>query len=423
MSKIIELNTLNSRNWVEVFINLVNRNLNKLHMKKILIVLLILAISSSLIGQSNKIEGEWMLTTVKVEEKVYEPYYIINYRSDGVMVTMGIEVGSWKYNKAEHSIVTESPLEKEFSGVNLIQKLSKTEMVVKKGEAILYYIKIDSLKIASNNAKAKFLGVWKFENEMNEIRYVKFDLPDVLTVLSLFDGGSSKTSGTWMYSPRKKSIQVLARTHFMDGKSDLTMDGTAKMSLIGKEKNNKAERVDVSKILIENLNFTSQEVENSGEGEIPAKWQSAHSKALYLSKVNRLVYNDQVYHPSVGVFNTKALVFDVIVENETVSTNLRYVNGQDTMQFGEMVLDQYSNNRFYPVEEPYLFRVLATETITVPAGEFNCVVIEAIGDSNERLKYWMIIDQPGIYAKMIKISEEMEVEVYRTQELLKLELK
>ena len=388
-------------------------------------VILVLGLSVNLFGQTDKVVGEWLLTTVKVEENVYEPYYILNFKVDGKMETMGMEVGSWKYNKDDHTIVMESTIDKDFNGAVVVQKLTKKELVVKKENAVLFYTKIDSVKVRHANSNAVFLGVWKFENEMNEIRYVKFELPDVLTVVSVFDGGNSKMNGTWMYLPKEKSIIVLAFTRFMDGKSKLIMDEDSVLNLVGKDQSNKAIRIDVSGNVVEPLNFTYEDVENSEEGEIPAEWHSLYSMVNYLKDVDHLTYRQGFLYPTVGVFHNSTLVleYDVNTDEERISTYYLQVNGDDTLQYKESVRDNYSHNMFYPEERTYPFRVVKEETITVPAGTFNCLVIEGIGYFEERIKYWMIIDQPGVYARMIKTKEEFGKDEYRVQELMKIDLK
>lgn len=57
-------------------------------------------------------------------------------------------------------------------------------------------------------------------------------------------------------------------------------------------------------------------------------------------------------------------------------------------------------NNFFPEKELDTYRITGTEKITVPAGSFTCTVVEGFLDE-EKYKYWMINEKPGIYAKVI----------------------
>jgi hypothetical protein len=61
---------------------------------------------------------------------------------------------------------------------------------------------------------------------------------------------------------------------------------------------------------------------------------------------------------------------------------------------------------FFPQAEPEYFRFVGEEQVKTPLGNFKCVVFEGVGDFDLKLKYWMIIDQPGVFAKIIKSKED-----------------
>ncbi|MCX4243805.1 hypothetical protein [Paraliomyxa miuraensis] len=46
--------------------------------------------------------------------------------------------------------------------------------------------------------------------------------------------------------------------------------------------------------------------------------------------------------------------------------------------------------------------ILRKEAVQVPAGSFECVVAEITGYFGNHLTVWMIVDKPGIYAKVIE---------------------
>ncbi len=56
----------------------------------------------------------------------------------------------------------------------------------------------------------------------------------------------------------------------------------------------------------------------------------------------------------------------------------------------------------FAVERPE-HELLKREKITVPAGEFDCVSANLNGFFGARYTVWMIVDQPGVYAKVIEM--------------------
>ena len=108
-------------------------------------------------------------------------------------------------------------------------------------------------------------------------------------------------------------------------------------------------------------------------------------------------------------------------------TNLS-ITVKDTIQYSESIKGSMYNeyNDFFPQEELSPFRLATTETITVPAGTFNCKVIEGFYD-DAKVKYWMIIDKPGIYAKIIRedigLFDKVEYSIIELEDIKKLTIK
>jgi hypothetical protein len=67
--------------------------------------------------------------------------------------------------------------------------------------------------------------------------------------------------------------------------------------------------------------------------------------------------------------------------------------------------DTKEDKVFYPKDQLDQFRVVGEETIETSLGEFNCTVVEGIGRFDKKIKYWMINEKPGVYAKMMMVSE------------------
>jgi len=62
---------------------------------------------------------------------------------------------------------------------------------------------------------------------------------------------------------------------------------------------------------------------------------------------------------------------------------------------------------FFVVEKPKM-KLLRRESVTVPAGAFECVVVELEGFFGAHRTVWMVADKPGVYAKVVDHANESE---------------
>ena len=130
-----------------------------------------------------------------------------------------------------------------------------------------------------------------------------------------------------------------------------------------------------------------------------------------MKNVKEMVYNVDHYEPGHGKTGTRTVRFKVnFVSDHELSireysdSKKDFVNENDEpyvlneQTAGDMV--------FFPQAEPQYFRFTGTESITTPAGTFECLVMEGVGEFDLKLKYWMIKNKPGVFAKIIKSKED-----------------
>ncbi|MFK5877890.1 MAG: hypothetical protein QM478_00185 [Flavobacteriaceae bacterium] len=60
---------------------------------------------------------------------------------------------------------------------------------------------------------------------------------------------------------------------------------------------------------------------------------------------------------------------------------------------------------FFPKENLNLYKVVGTENVGTPIGVFECTVVEGYGDFDGKIKYWMVNDKPGVFAKIIRVND------------------
>jgi len=389
-------------------------------MKKFVILIIVASFVSVFSAQTQDLTADWLLTKVDIKGEIQEHYYILTFKEDGKMEIMGFDMGTWKYDEKNKQIVMESTIDKDFNGKTNVLKLDSNELILEKDSVKYYYTRINEDEIARTNKTAKLSGVWKSQNEYNETQYLKFELPDELTVVGIFDGGISETHGTWIYQPEENAFIVIARTHFCDGKNILLKRSSKEFEFENNGQTLKAVKVDSSLLKIEQLNFTENDIENGGDGEIPYGWRDLYEMINSLKNVKQLCYRKGVLIQGIGVLDYSPIIIDVKSDEEKQLVKFSYkrISNGDTLQYREEVKDKYSQNSFFPEEEPAGYRIVGQETITVPAGTFKCTVIEGVGSfDDEKFKFWMINDKPGIYAKIITTKKSFDEQEYHVIEL------
>lgn len=391
-------------------------------MKKLLITLIIICSFSSN-AQKSKIIGSWLVTQVETAGEIENPYMITEYTKDGKMIMMGMELATWDYNKKSNEIEMKSDFDKDFTGNGKILNLTDKELIIKKEGVKVTYQKLDFKKITKENTASKLVGAWKLENEFEEIQLLKIELPDtfMLTEISSGGGSTSTTKGTWMYNSKEKSVLFIGRSRLLEGKRTLKELSKNKFVL---EKNGLeiVAKKEISTNTIERLTFSFEDFPEEPNENSP--WIDFDALLNGLKDVKHLKYKQSrlIRNTTSFKYNTLLSKIDVNSEETRISLANLSITKKDTMQYSESVKGHLYNqyNDFFPQEKPGPFRMVTTETITVPAGEFNCKVFEGF-DGDAKVKYWMILDKPGVYAKIIREDldyfDELEYSIIELEEI------
>lgn len=61
---------------------------------------------------------------------------------------------------------------------------------------------------------------------------------------------------------------------------------------------------------------------------------------------------------------------------------------------------------FFPKEKLDPFKVVGTEMVETVLGNLECTIVEGINIFDNKVKYWMINDKPGVFAKIIIVKDE-----------------
>ena len=109
-------------------------------------------------AQQAEIGGAWQLLNVKADGEIYENLKAIYVFQEGGILKAArsaqselIAVGKWKFSKKQNALIMRSTLDKDFDGNATLIKISDSELVYEKDEAILYFKRIEAANLAPDN--------------------------------------------------------------------------------------------------------------------------------------------------------------------------------------------------------------------------------------------------------------------------------
>ncbi len=378
----------------------------------------LLFISASITAKDLPLLGKWLLTTVNADGQTQELYSELIFNEDGTAEIEGRAFGTWSFDNKTKTYRIESEMIKEFSGAWKLSKVSKSEMALSKEGTKLFLTRLDQEKIALENQASGLMGVWQYENEEGT-SYLNFEAPNNLLVISYSDYGSSRSNGTWIYDKNKNTIIMLVNERALRGSSKI-IKLTSEIFEI--EKSGiliTAKKLEKITKPIGKLEFTSDDISDSHNNEEPNitleskpfSWLNYQAKTSYLKELNTLTYLHSTLLEGLNVFSTEEIVANVTYDEDYNEIFIDRI-------FGELSTERYEeDNTFYPIEgrDYYEYRVVGEEQITVAAGTFTCKVIEQ-ADYDFKMKFYMITNRPGVYAKVIFQGED-SYEIYELSNL------
>ena len=393
-------------------------------MKKISILILLFSLMVTINAQKEKLIGSWLMVRAEIGGEIQEPYFIMDYKENGKTVAMEMELGTWKLDESSNTIIMESAFDKDFNGEAKIQKLTEEELIVIKDGAKLFYTRFNSDAIAGNNKKSKLFGIWETKNAEDETVLIKFEEPDSFVEITSGEGVTSRAAGSWVFNPEENYVIFIGFSHLLRGKNQIVelTEETLVLESNGTKINAKKTN---SNSQIERLTFEYEdfpEEEMSSENNLP--WLNFYEMVEYLNTIKFIKYKSGSLIEEMNILKPNMIMSKIEADTEKQSvmfSNLAIEYG-DTMQYSQNYKGGLSEryNDFFPKEEPSPYRIIGVEKVTVPAGTFECTVVEGM-DSDDKIKYWMINDKPGIYAKYIiegiSVFDDLKYMVYELEEI------
>jgi hypothetical protein len=380
-------------------------------MKKAITLLAFIAISVFALAQTEKIAGSWLMTKVEKGGETQEIYNPTDFLEDGNIMIFGMPFGTWEYKKKDNLIALKSEMEKDFNGDWAIYKLDKDEMILANDNVKIYYSRLYPEKIKEANQSSGLIGIWKYANAEYETNLLKFEAPNTFVLKSISGMETSTSRGEWIFDPSDNSLLITGFAYSIRGKSKIVKLDDNELEFTNGGVSIKATKENPEANKIERLTFVYEDFPEEIEPYdiVPGTWQDLEMLLSYLSSVEYLKYSMGTLIEDFGTFSYDSAFQRVeadIEKNQVMFTYLS-VFQNDTMQSGQKYKDELSEsyNFFFPQDEPSVYRSLGTQTITVAAGTFECTVIEGV-DGEDKVKFWMINDKPGVYARIIRESED-----------------
>ncbi len=374
--------------------------------KTILLFVLILLTVSSSFSQKN-VTGLWLMTRTETPQGTQEPYFTTHIAPGGKLFMMGMELGTWKYDAATHTLEFFSDFPgNNFKGPFKVEKAEKQRLELSQKENRFFFTRLDSLETVRDNEHAPIVGVWNIDDPEGTA-ILRFTLPDDFAYIRNSQGVTDTYNGTWIWRPASSEVILmgvnaeLRGKHKVDiGKGTITLDPGKENQLTGTRGKEEKESGPVM------LTFQEEEFpEESDPGQLPVNWNTAGELAESFEPVKMLVYHYGIWNNDMEkmIWKQKLLRVQADPEKPSVRITKYTVEENDTTQYAEKYKGGLSGmyDLFFPASEIGPFRVTGREEITVPAGTFNCTVVEGF-DGYTKVKYWMINDKPGFYARIIR---------------------
>ena len=388
-------------------------------MKKQLLLIIALSFFIKVLPQNESFTGSWLLYKITDNNKTAMPYYPVIFSSEGKMLINGRELASWK---TDNKTITFTSDIKDLSGKAKLIRVNQSELIYQKDKQTFYYKKYDPEAVKNDETYQKLLGVWKMSGEA--ITLNKLDGSGNFTQLVIDNGGTITSKAQYLYVPGEKTIVVQGDVEVLRGASKILNINAEYMELEQNDIQYQLEKIPLIN-QVEHLGFTYEDIEENLSEPTELPWNNEnlfenlsqtkkiyYRRATYYQEVSAFVYSDILSEPVIDESNDKITLVNYLVKDEEP------VKESETVKAG--LYNSY--NLFFPQKELEIFRVVnKNEQMEIDGVRYLCTVVEGM-DGDTKIKFWMINDKPGIFAKIIKDNNnEFGISFYQKMELISIE--
>lgn len=288
------------------------------------------------------------------------------------------------------------------------------------------------ISIQINAQQSKIIGNW----QLSKVTEKGVTKTNYTTVFIFADKGVLKAAknassdiievGTWKYNKKRKAI-IMSSTLDKDFNGKATVLKVTENTLTYKKDGailsfTKLDKLDTppeTKPAISikpKLSFNRDAMLDADgsfnyEDEDKLPWK-IDSIVNYLKNYKEIVYtathfpND--YKPNSFLVSSK---INYNVTDQTIDVREYSYAQNDYIDMNEDPItmndltDYEDDFHFFPKDNLTIYKVVGTENIKTPLGNFDCTVVEGFSEFDNKIKYWMINSKPGVYAKIILVKE------------------
>ncbi len=371
-------------------------------------ILFLVLITFQLNAQNSKIEGEWLLEQITENNIAKSIGQIVKFDATGGLFIQDRPFGTWK-SDSKKSLTMEA---KKIGGTYKITALNKKELELTLENKVLYFSKINREQVNKNNEESGLIGTWEFQIEGDNLRnIIEFKTPDDISFVEMDDSYKGKNSGAWIFKPKSKKLIIIGQIKKLRGVNEVISISANEIDLKNNNITYILKKVEQNKNKVERLTFTGEDF-YTDDGEFKYEedssklpWNDYYEMYLSLKNAAKFIYLYDLLEENTNTFETKTLeaLVSTNIEDETFNID-NIFKGYDRKNLHKD--QEFPENKFEAFTPLYpctanTFRVLGEEEIKVPAGIFQCLVVEAVDDFDTQLKVYMIKDQPGVIAKVI----------------------
>jgi len=385
----------------------------------IFIVILSIVTQLNSIAGNFSINGTWLLTNVKQGKKTQDIYFILNFADNNILKIKDDPIGKWKFNASEQTVSLTSTVLKELSGNYNLSITDKDNITLSNSDISMFLIKFSQESVNRENKNSNFEGSWKIlAKDINITLILK--LPDSFEIIEEEPGVTSRIKGDWIYNPKEDNLIFITQNSEYKGVYKISKKGESSFAVVHNKKKMKIEKLKQPEVAVERLqwkddDFYTEDGEYKYESDINKySFNNFEEINLVYENISKLVYSFYRLLDNNQSFETTEV--SAKVNNESMDTpNIEDIFKNATQQDIETItFDEYKY--IFPVNCE-VFKFAGEEQIITPAGTFNCEVIEAMGDFDEKVKIWMSPEKPGIPIKIIRDLNEEPFGHYYVYEL------
>lgn len=244
-----------------------------------------------------------------------------------------------------------------------------------------------------------FIGTWVSRDENRHYIY-KFELANKFTYIDKGEQMIRSSQSTWMYSKSDRTLDVTSNDIPIGGKNSVK-SLTKNEFVLSTDKGLYRALKQVEKEY-ERLTFIQNDFTQQDKTMLPYKW-SLYGLAEFMSSIKSLDYKIIREVEDVNLVSEVRVIPKVNMKKMSVALETFILEDAINEQISREIKDKRYENRyndFFPQEELSFYKNVAIEEVSVPAGRFECMVVEGMA-FEMKYKYWMIKEMPGVYARVV----------------------